>query len=59
MWGTNYMLVHLEVPVAELVLMVQIIERVVLQNRMDYLEKKFVWMFGVLGSCGYCWIFLG
>ena len=46
MWGTNDMLVHLEVPVAELVLMVRISERVILQKCMGYLEKKFVWMFG-------------
>ena len=39
--GTSYMLVHLEVPVAELVLMVQIGERVVLQKCMGYLGKKF------------------
>ena len=49
MWGTNYMLVHLEVPVAELVLMVRISERVVLQKCMDYLEKKLVWMFEGFG----------
>ena len=59
MWGTTYMLVYLEVPVAELVPRVRISERVVPQKCMDYLEKKFVWMFGVLGSCGYCWLFLG
>ena len=40
--GTNYMLVHLDVPVAELVLVVQISERVVLQRYMGYLEMKFV-----------------
>ena len=40
--GTSYMLVHLEVSVAELVLMVQISERVVLQNCMGYLGKKVV-----------------
>ena len=49
MWGTNYMLVHLGVPVAELVLMVRISERVVLQKCMDYLGNKFLWMFGVFG----------
>ena len=49
MWNTNYMMVHLGVPVAELVLMVRINERVVLQKCMDYLEKKFVWMFGGFG----------
>ena len=43
------MLVHLGVPVAELVLMVRISERVVLQKFMDYLGKKFVWMFGGYG----------
>ena len=48
MLGTSFMLVHLGVPVAELVLMVQISERVVLQKCMGYLGKKFVWMFGVL-----------
>ena len=47
--GTSYMLVHLEVPVAELVPMVQISERVVLQKCMDYLGKKFVWMFRGFG----------
>ena len=46
MWGTNYMLVHLGVLVAELVLVVQISERVVLQKCTGYLGKKFVWMFG-------------
>ena len=40
--GTNDMLVHLEVLVAELVLVVQISERVVLQKYMGYLGKKFV-----------------
>ena len=40
--GTSYMLVHLEVPVAELVLVVQISERVVLLKYMGYLGKKFV-----------------
>ena len=49
MCGTNYMLVYLEVPVAELILMVLISERVVLQKCMDYLGKKFVWMFGGFG----------
>ena len=48
-WGTIYMLVHLGVPVTELVLMVRISERVVLQKCKDYLEKKFVWMFGGFG----------
>ena len=46
MGGINYMLVHLGVLVAELVLMVQISERVVLRKCMGYLGKKFVWMFG-------------
>ena len=45
MWGTKYMLVS----VAELVLMVRISERVDVQKCMDYLEKKFVWMFGGFG----------
>ena len=49
MGGINYMLVHLGMPVAELVLAVRISERVVLQKCMDYLEKKFVWMFGGFG----------
>ena len=40
--GIGYMLVHLEILVVELVLVVQINERVVLQKCMDYLEKKFV-----------------
>ena len=48
-WGTNYMLVHLGVPVVELVLMVRISARVVLQKCMDYLEKEFVCMFGGFG----------
>ena len=48
-WGSHYMLVHLEVPVAELVLMVRINERVVLRKCMGYLGKKFVWMFGGFG----------
>ena len=59
MWVTNYVLVHLEVPVAELVLMVRISERVVLRKCKDYLEKKFVWMFGgfgvVVGIAGFSW----
>ena len=42
MWGINYMLVHLGMLVAELVLVVQISEHVVLQKRMGYHEKKFV-----------------
>ena len=49
MLGINYMLVHLGVPVAELVLIVRISERVVLQKCMGYLGKKFVWMFGGFG----------
>ena len=49
MLGTSYMLVHSGVPVAELVPMVRISERVVLQKCMGYLGKKFVWMFGGLG----------
>ena len=40
--GIGYMLVHLEVLVVELVLVVLINERVVLQKCMDCLEKKFV-----------------
>ena len=40
--ATSYMLVHLEVLVAELVLVVQISERVVLQRYMGYLGNKFV-----------------
>ena len=46
MLGISYMLVRLEVLVVELVLVVQINERVVLQRYMGYLERKFVWMFG-------------
>ena len=46
-------------PVAELVLMVRISGRVVLQKCMDYLGKKFVWMFGefwvVVGIVGFSW----
>ena len=49
MLGTSYMLVHLEMPVAELVLIVQISERVVLQKCMGNLGKKFVWKFGGFG----------
>ena len=56
MWGINYMLVHLGMPVAGLVLMVRISERVVLQKCMGYLEKKFVWMFG---GFGWLWVLLG
>ena len=59
MWGTNYMLVHLRMRVAEPVLVVRIRGRVVLRKCTGYLEKKFVWMFGVLGSCRYDWVFLG
>ena len=40
--GISYMLVRLKVLVAELVLVVQISERVVLQKYMGYLGKKFV-----------------
>ena len=40
--GISYMLVHLEVLFVELVLMVQVSERVVLQRNRGYLEKKFV-----------------
>ena len=56
MWGINYMLVHLGMPVAELVPMVRISERVVLQKCRGYLEKKFVWMFG---GFGWLWVLLG
>ena len=49
MLGTRYMLVHLGLPVAELVLMVRISERVVLQKCMGFLGKKFVWIFGGFG----------
>ena len=48
MWGTSFMLVHLG-SVAELILMVRISGRVVLQKCMDYLGKKFVWIFGGFG----------
>ena len=40
--GISYMLVPLEVLVVELVLMIQISERVVLQRYRGYPEKKFV-----------------
>ena len=40
--GKDCMLVHLKMLVVELVLVVQINERVVLQKCMDCLEKKFV-----------------
>ena len=46
MAGINYMLVYLGVLVAELVLMVEISERVVLRKCTGYLGNKFVWMFG-------------
>ena len=59
MGGINYMLVHLGMSVAELVLVVQISERVVLQKCMRYLEKNSCGCLGALGSCGYCWVFLG
>ena len=59
MLAINYMLVHLGVPVAELVLMVRISKRVVLQKCMGYLGKKFAWMFGgfmvVVGIVGFSW----
>ena len=42
MLGISYMLVRLEVLVVELVLVVLISERVVLQRYMCYLEKNFV-----------------
>ena len=47
--GANYMLVHLGMLVAELVLMVQISVRVVHQKCTGYLGKKFVWMFRGFG----------
>ena len=47
--GIIYILVRLEVLVVELVLVVQISERVVLQRYMGYLERIFVWMFGDFG----------
>ena len=40
--GISYMLVRLEVLVVELVLVVLINERVVLQKCMGYLERNFV-----------------
>ena len=46
MGGINYKLVHLGVLVAELVLVVQISERVVHRKCTGYLGKKFVLMFG-------------
>ena len=49
MWGINYMLVHLGMLVAELVLVVRINGRVILRKCMGYLEKKFVGMFGGFG----------
>ena len=49
MWVTSHIMVHLGVPVAELVLMVRISERVFLQKCIDYFGKKFVWMFGGFG----------
>ena len=59
MWGINYMLVHLGMPVAELVLAVRISERVVLQKCMGYLEKKIrvdVWGFCVVvGIAEFSW----
>ena len=42
MGGLIYMLIHLGALVAELVLMVQISERVVLRKCTGYLGKKFV-----------------
>ena len=45
-WDISYMLVHLKMLVDELVLMVRISVRVVLQRCMDYLEKKCVLMVG-------------
>ena len=49
MRGTNYMMVHLGMLFAELVLVVRISERVVLRKCTGYLEKKCVWMFGGFG----------
>ena len=49
MLGISYMLVNSGVPVAELILMVRINERVVLQKCMGYPGKKFVWMFWGFG----------
>ena len=48
MWGKHYMLVHLVMLVAELVLVVQTSGRVV-QKSTGYLEMKYVWMFGGFG----------
>ena len=60
MWGTNYMLVHLGMLVAELVLVVQISERVVLQKRTGGLSWKEirvdVWGFWVVVvMTEFCW----
>ena len=59
MWGTNNILVLLGILVAELVLVVQISERIVLQKCTGYLGKKFVWIFRGFGYCRYDWVFLG
>ena len=60
MWGTNYMLVHLEVLVAELVSMVRIsLVRISFKSVWNILERNSCGCLGVLGSCGYCWVFLG
>ena len=48
MWVIGYMLVRLMMLVFELVLRVQIRERVV-QKCMGYLEMKFLWMFAGSG----------
>ena len=57
------MSVHLEVLVVELVLMVQISERVVLQRYMGYHGKKIrvdVWEFWVVvGVVGFSWDVVG
>ena len=56
--GISYMLVRLEMLVAELVLVVRISGRVV-RKCMGYLEKKCVWMFWgvwvVIGIVGFTW----
>ena len=48
-WGTNCMLIHLKMLVDELVLMVRISGRVVIQMCMGYLGKKCVLMLRVFG----------
>ena len=56
--GISYMLVHLEVLVVELVLVVQISVSF-FKGIGVILERNSCRCLGVLGSCRWCWVFLG